>query len=164
MKPVLGSDGPIGDCRRVERWLNGTLRTGACSSKTAYKWFVATRTTPMASSLPLLRRHAIDALAKSLHTSKRRAKSMEAQCWQTGPQSYPLFVRRMCVGMTFEEASASLEPYEVEEGTVDVAQGDLQCGKCRSRRVHRVEMQTRSADESATVFCQCADCGNRWKF
>lgn len=89
---------------------------------------------------------------------------MEVQCWQTGLEKYPLFIRRLCAGMTFEEASIELEPYEADVDDVDVAEGDLQCGKCKSRRIHRTEMQTRSADESATVFCQCADCGSRWKF
>ena len=89
---------------------------------------------------------------------------MEAQCWQMGSEKYPLFIRRLCTGMTFEEASIELEPFEADDEDVDVAEGDLQCGKCQSRRVHRTEMQTRSADESATVFCQCAVCGSRWKF
>ena len=45
-----------------------------------------------------------------------------------------------------------------------VAEGDIQCGKCKSKRVHRTEKQTRRADESVTFFCMCSDCGTRWKF
>ena len=114
--------------------------------------------------LPPLRQHAISALTTSLRITRRRAAPLEQKCWSTGLETYPVYIRRVCTGMTFEEATVVLEPYEAEDEAVTVAQGDLQCGKCKSRRVHRVEMQTRSADESATVFCQCADCGSRWKF
>ena len=35
--------------------------------------------------------------------------------------------------------------------------------KCKSKRCTYYEMQTRSADESATVFITCLDCGKHWK-
>ncbi|PSR87412.1 transcription factor S-II, central domain-domain-containing protein [Coniella lustricola] len=40
----------------------------------------------------------------------------------------------------------------------------LQCGKCGQKKVSYTQAQTRSADEPMTTFCECLNCGNRWKF
>jgi len=93
---------------------------------------------------------------------KDEATRLEAAAFAHGSK-YALLVRRMARGLTLEEACTELEPLEEHSATV-VAEGDLQCGACKSKRIHRVERQTRSADESATVFCLCAACGKRWKF
>jgi transcription elongation factor S-II len=37
------------------------------------------------------------------------------------------------------------------------------CKKCRSKRSTYYELQTRSADEPATIFVTCLDCGKHWK-
>lgn len=42
--------------------------------------------------------------------------------------------------------------------------GLLKCGKCKSLKTDYTTMQTRSADEPATVFASCRNCGNRWRF
>jgi transcription elongation factor S-II len=38
-----------------------------------------------------------------------------------------------------------------------------QCRKCKSKRCTYYEMQTRSADEPATIFITCLDCGKHWR-
>ncbi|KAF3762204.1 transcription elongation factor [Cryphonectria parasitica EP155] len=40
----------------------------------------------------------------------------------------------------------------------------LTCGKCGQKKVSYTQAQTRSADEPMTTFCECLNCGNRWKF
>jgi transcription elongation factor S-II len=37
------------------------------------------------------------------------------------------------------------------------------CKKCRSKKCTFYELQTRSADEPATIFVTCLDCGKHWK-
>ena len=37
------------------------------------------------------------------------------------------------------------------------------CKKCRSKKCTYYERQTRSADEPATIFVTCLDCGKHWK-
>lgn len=40
----------------------------------------------------------------------------------------------------------------------------LTCGKCGQKKVSYSQAQTRSADEPMTTFCECQNCGKRWKF
>ena len=45
-----------------------------------------------------------------------------------------------------------------------VASTDLfTCKKCKSKKCTYYELQTRSADEPATIFITCLDCGKNWK-
>ena len=37
------------------------------------------------------------------------------------------------------------------------------CRKCKSKKCTYYEMQTRSADEPATIFVTCLECGKHWK-
>lgn len=37
------------------------------------------------------------------------------------------------------------------------------CGKCKSKKVDHIQVQTRSADEPMTVKACCLMCGHRWK-
>ena len=39
----------------------------------------------------------------------------------------------------------------------------FKCGRCKKRKCSYFELQTRSADESMTIFITCIECGNRWK-
>lgn len=41
---------------------------------------------------------------------------------------------------------------------------DFRCKECGNNNVQSGQRQTRSADEPMTTFCECLDCGNRWKF
>jgi len=48
--------------------------------------------------------------------------------------------------------------------TVTQASTDMfTCKKCKSKRCTYYELQTRSADEPATIFVTCLDCGKNWK-
>lgn len=46
---------------------------------------------------------------------------------------------------------------------VEWAKSDIKCRNCGQLTVDFYEKQTRSADESATVFYRCQQCGYRWK-
>lgn len=46
----------------------------------------------------------------------------------------------------------------------EVAMTDMyRCGKCKKRECNYYELQTRSSDESATIFIKCVPCGNSWR-
>ena len=54
-----------------------------------------------------------------------------------------------------------LEAVSSEE-IVEASHGDM-CKKCGSRKLHNDQKQTRSGDESMTLFVTCMNCGKRWK-
>ena len=39
----------------------------------------------------------------------------------------------------------------------------FKCRKCKSKNCTFYELQTRSADEPATIFVTCLDCGKNWR-
>ena len=48
-----------------------------------------------------------------------------------------------------------IKPFEVDEGV-------LTCNKCNSNKTYSYTKQTRSGDESTTVFAICSNCNARW--
>ena len=94
---------------------------------------------------------------------KMLGKQMEEDIWKkTTSSNYAYIVRKVYKGSTLSKALQIKGPEE--EKIFNVAEGDLTCPKCKSKRIIRKEMQTRSADESATVFCECFNCKKRFKF
>jgi len=55
-----------------------------------------------------------------------------------------------------EEESFIIKPFEIEEGV-------LECGNCGSKKTYSYTKQTRSGDESTTVFAVCCNCRSKWK-
>lgn len=73
---------------------------------------------------------------------------------------YHYAVRRVLSGERKEEA---VRPMRLAE--VLVPEGPHICRACGSRRTKSVVLQMRRADESSTVFIQCAEeaCGKVWR-
>ena len=75
-------------------------------------------------------------------------------------------------GMKFHEQQQkrklALENYQQlinrkEEEGVDEEGGMLRCRTCSNTDISWVSRQMRSADEPATIFCTCKNCGTSWK-
>lgn len=50
------------------------------------------------------------------------------------------------------------------DNTKKEAKTDLfKCGKCKKRECTYYELQTRSADESSTIFITCLNCEHKWR-
>ncbi|RDA89058.1 hypothetical protein CP532_2269 [Ophiocordyceps camponoti-leonardi (nom. inval.)] len=61
-----------------------------------------------------------------------------------------------------------LEKENMKKAQVPMAEksisDSLECGRCKKKRVSYTQAQTRAADEPMTTFCECMNCGHRWKF
>ncbi len=49
------------------------------------------------------------------------------------------------------------------QSNIEASTDMFTCKKCKSNRCTFYEMQTRSADEPATIFITCLDCGKSWR-
>jgi transcription elongation factor S-II len=49
------------------------------------------------------------------------------------------------------------------ETQLEASTDTFTCRKCKSKKCSYYQMQTKSADESMTVYISCLDCGARWK-
>lgn len=60
-----------------------------------------------------------------------------------------------------------LEEENMKKAQVPMAEksisDSLECGRCKKKQVSYTQAQTRSADEPMTTFCECMNCGLRWK-
>lgn len=129
------------------------------------------RRTNLRRTLPKLRQRGLLALSRARKVSERRCAALEQKAWAFGgAHDYGWVVRRLCRAdptLEFETVVAPVAPaapaiVSVAESTV-VSDGLLECRKCHSRKIDQVEVQTRSGDEAATLFCLCTACGHRWK-
>ncbi|KAH6900245.1 transcription factor S-II, central domain-containing protein [Thelonectria olida] len=61
-----------------------------------------------------------------------------------------------------------LEKENMKKAQVPMAEksisDSLECGRCKQKKVSYTQAQTRAADEPMTTFCECMNCGHRWKF
>lgn len=56
-----------------------------------------------------------------------------------------------------EQDEFIMNPFEVAEGVV-------QCGKCKSWRTYSYPVQNRSSDEGTSTISQCIKCNNKWTY
>lgn len=49
------------------------------------------------------------------------------------------------------------------EQNIEAMTDTFTCRRCKSKKVTYYTQQVRSADEPMSIFCQCADCGTRWR-
>ncbi|KAI1638770.1 transcription factor S-II, central domain-containing protein [Biscogniauxia mediterranea] len=66
------------------------------------------------------------------------------------------------------KTDAELEQENMKKAQVPMAEksisDSLECSGCKKKMVSYTQAQTRSADEPMTTFCECMNCGKRWKF
>ncbi|CAJ2500200.1 Uu.00g030530.m01.CDS01 [Anthostomella pinea] len=66
------------------------------------------------------------------------------------------------------KTDAELEQENMKKAQVPMVEKSisdtLECSSCHKKMVSYTQAQTRSADEPMTTFCECMNCGKRWKF
>lgn len=99
-----------------------------------------------------------------IRAKARLGEQKESEIFKsTTEESYCHVVRRVMKGNTVSDALRSKQVRNAER-TYEVAEGETTCPRCGSRRIIKNELQTRSADESKTVFCECSVCKKSFKF
>ncbi|KAL2199897.1 transcription factor S-II, central domain-containing protein [Corynascus similis CBS 632.67] len=87
---------------------------------------------------------------------------------EISPEKFVVMTDEELASDAQRERDRALERENMLKAQVPMAQKsisvDLQCGKCRQKKVSYSQAQTRSADEPMTTFCECTVCGHRWKF
>lgn len=82
-------------------------------------------------------------------------------CCQTCPYVYKI-TKQMSKHAKLEKKAID-DVLGGEEEWKNVAKTDATCPSCSAGQAYFMEVQTRSADEPATIFYKCVDCGHRWK-
>lgn len=63
-----------------------------------------------------------------------------------------------------QEQQEELDKIEAHKAMLNKVSGLFRCGKCKQNKTTYYQLQTRSADEPATTFVTCLNCGNKWRF
>jgi len=81
------------------------------------------------------------------------------------PQSFASMTHQEMNPMRWKELLEQKMKRDANKFTTNIqASTDMfTCKKCKSKRCTYYELQTRSADEPATIFVTCLDCGKNWK-
>ena len=119
----------------------------------------------------VLRDTAVARLLNKRDTNTDTARRLEQLAFSSGPSMYPRLIRLLLkhVKWSFKKAhdeltkDVSVERQKENEDDKYVEEGEVTCGRCKSKRVRKMELQTRSSDESATTFYKCVNCKKRWK-
>lgn len=70
----------------------------------------------------------------------------------------------VCPDKWADSVSALMKKYESAYENKAIAMTDMfKCGKCKKRECTFYELQTRSGDESTTIFIRCVNCGHSWR-
>ncbi|KAI3324845.1 transcription elongation factor [Xylariaceae sp. AK1471] len=84
------------------------------------------------------------------------------------PEKFVLMTSKQLQSAEQRKVDAELEEENMKKAQVPMAEKSvsdtLECGSCKKKMVSYSQAQTRSADEPMTTFCECMNCGKRWKF
>ncbi|KAK2593195.1 transcription elongation factor TFIIS [Conoideocrella luteorostrata] len=83
------------------------------------------------------------------------------------PQKFAVMTDKELKSEEQRKMDVELEKENMKKAQVPMEQksisDSLQCGRCKQKKVSYTQAQTRAADEPMTTFCECMNCGHRWK-
>ncbi|KAJ4296276.1 transcription elongation factor TFIIS [Kalmusia sp. IMI 367209] len=110
----------------------------------------------------------IRSLFQNLKNKSNKNLRKRVQSGEISPKRFTTMTHDEMKSDERREADAKLEKENMNNAMVAQVEKSIskefQCGKCKQRMVSYSQAQTRSADEPMTTFCECMNCGNRWKF
>ncbi|GAP88748.1 putative transcription elongation factor S-II [Rosellinia necatrix] len=84
------------------------------------------------------------------------------------PDKFVVMTSKQLQSAEQRKMEAELEAQNMKKAQVPMVEksisDSLECSACKKRMVSYSQAQTRSADEPMTTFCECMNCGKRWKF
>ncbi|KAJ2976977.1 hypothetical protein NUW58_g7949 [Xylaria curta] len=83
------------------------------------------------------------------------------------PDKFVVMTSKQLQSAEQRKVDAELEEENMKKAQVPMAEksisDSLECSGCKKKMVSYSQAQTRSADEPMTTFCECMNCGKRWK-
>ncbi|KAI1115690.1 transcription elongation factor s-ii [Nemania sp. NC0429] len=84
------------------------------------------------------------------------------------PEKFVVMTSKQLQSAEQRKVDAALEEENMKKAQVPMVEKSisdtLECSGCKKKMVSYSQAQTRSADEPMTTFCECTNCGKRWKF
>jgi transcription elongation factor S-II len=113
-------------------------------------------------------RQKMRSLFQNLKNKSNPALRKRVQSGEISPKRFVEMSHDEMKSETRKAEDALLEKQNMNEAMAGVVEKSISkefvCGRCKKREVSYSQAQTRSADEPMTTFCECMNCGNRWKF
>lgn len=83
------------------------------------------------------------------------------------PEKFVVMTSKQLQSAEQRKVDAILEEENMKKAQVPMEEksisDSLECSGCKKKMVSYSQAQTRSADEPMTTFCECMNCGKRWK-
>jgi len=79
------------------------------------------------------------------------------------PRDIVCKTHRELAPIKWEEVDKLASREIIRDNSDKIADGMFKCGRCKSTKTTNTQFQSRSADESMTLYIRCSNCGNRWK-
>ncbi|KAI1322395.1 transcription elongation factor [Xylariaceae sp. FL0255] len=113
-------------------------------------------------------REKIRSLFANLKNPKNPDLSRNVMSGVISPERFVKMTSKELLSDEQRKRDAELEEENMKKAQVPMAEKSysdtIQCSGCKQFKVSYTQAQTRSADEPMTTFCECMNCGKRWKF
>ncbi|ODA76119.1 hypothetical protein RJ55_08402 [Drechmeria coniospora] len=109
----------------------------------------------------------IRSLFSNLKTKSNKELGPRVMSGAITPQDFAVMTDDQLKSEDQRKKEMELEKENMKKAQVPMAEksisDSLECSRCKKKKVSYTQAQTRSADEPMTTFCECMNCGNRWK-
>lgn len=110
----------------------------------------------------------VRSLYQNLKSKNNRQLSLDVMSGAITPERFVRMTHKELMSAEQQKKDAALMAENMKKAQVPMAEksisDSLECSGCKQKKVSYTQAQTRAADEPMTTFCECLNCGKRWKF